>query len=319
MSASEPEARVWSLMRGALGTKALAAVADLGVADALADGPKSVARLAEESRADPATLHRLLRALASEGVFAEDEPGVFRNTASSELLRQDGRGAWREFAHLFGGVFFTAVGGMDARTSTASAERTLGKDYWSWLAARPDERAVFDRAMSGGKERSAERLSALEWHGDETVVDVGGGNGALLRDLIARRQGLHGVVFDLPETVRDADLGDNLSFVAGSFFDAVPAGDAYILSGVLHDWDDEHAASILRTIRSAALPDARLLIVEDVVPPGNDPHGAKWLDLLMLVLVGGRERGEADWRALLGDAGFAVEHVDDGLIRARCR
>ena len=126
-------------------------------------------------------------------------------------------------------------------------------------------------------------------------------------------------MFDLPETDRDESaLGDEIEFVAGSFFEQVPAGDTYLLSGILHDWDDEPATTILRTIRASASPAARVLINESVVPPGNEPHGAKWLDLLMLVLAGGRERDEEQWRTLIVAAGLTPVGMDDGLIEARC-
>lgn len=306
-------------MRGSMATKALAVAADLGVADALADGKRPIAEISDETGADPDTLHRLLRALASDGVFAEDEPGIFSNTEASELLRRNQPNSWPEFAHLFGSVFYDATRTIDPRVRGETFAREFGTDFWSWLAANPSERATFDAAMAGGKDRNAERLADLEWHGDETVVDVGGGNGALLRELLERQPGLRGIVFDLPETVRDeAAFGDRIEFVAGSFFDSVPAADVYVLSAILHDWDDERASSILRTIRAAAPRDARLLVVESVIPPGNDPNGAKWLDLLMLVL-GGRERTESEWQTLLEDAGFTIDAVEDGLIRARCR
>jgi hypothetical protein len=315
-----PEARLWNLQRGALATKALGVVADLGVADVLASGPRRVDDVAEEVGADPDVLHRLLRALASDGVFAEEDSRVFVNTEASELLRRGGPGSWKEFAHLFGGVFYAATDTLDPRTNEPTFTRTFETDFWSWLAAHPDERVAFDRAMAGGKETGADRLAELEWHPDETVVDVGGGNGALLQALLARRPELRGIVFDLPETDRDeARLGDRISFVAGSFFEGVPAGDAYILSAILHDWDDEAATAILRTVRAAARPNARLLVIESVVPAGNDPDGAKWLDLLMLVLAGGRERNGEQWRSLLRAAGFEIERIEDGLIEAACR
>ena len=174
--------------------------------------------------------------------------------------------------------------------------------------------------MEGGQAERADKLAALEWREDETVVDVGGGTGRLLRDLLERHPGLRGIVFDLPEADRDETVqGDRISFVSGSFFDQVPEGDAYVLSKILHDWDDEPAAAILRTVRAAAPDKARLLILESVVPPGNDPDGVKWLDLLMLVLQRGRERTESDWRALLDSAGFRVDEIEDGLIQATCR
>ncbi len=317
MSEVAPETRLWDLMRGAMTTKALAIAADLRIADALAEGRRPVTELAEQNGSNPDTLHRVLRALASDGVFAEDEPGVFRNTEASELLRRDG---WTEFAHLFGSVFSDATSTLDPRLSEETFTRKCGTDFWSWLAANPEERTAFDAAMAAGKERGADRLAQLDWRADETVVDIGGGNGALLREVVQRRPELHGIVFDLPETVRDeASLGERIEFAAGSFFDAVPVGDAYLLSAILHDWSDERASAILHTIRSAASSEARLFVLETVIAPGNDPHGSKWLDLLMLVLAGGRERTEEEWRRLIEGAGFQVESVEDGLIQARCR
>jgi SAM-dependent methyltransferase len=276
-----------------------------------------VAELAGDTGADPDTLHRLLRALASDGVFAENGSGVFRNTPASEVLRRGG--GWDDFAMLFGGVWYRAVAGLDHQGG-ATFPRDFGTDFWSWLADHPEERASFDCAMQQGTERRIERLAALEWRGDETVVDVGGGNGTLLSQLIEMQPGLSGIVFDLPETVRDeAALGERIAFVEGSFFERVPEGDVYILSTILHDWDDESAAAILQTIRKAAPPGARLLVIETILPEGNEPNGAKWLDLLMLTLFGGRERNDEQWRALLAAGGFEPVSMEDGLIEARCR
>ena len=303
---------LWDFLRGALMTKALAAVVDAGVPEALANGPRPVSEL----EGDPDTLHRLLRALASDGVFRETEPGVFEHTEPSRLLLAPG---WTEFAHLFGGVFFDATTDLDASTAEAPFPGRFGTGFWEWLAEHPSERATFDAAMAGERLRPAERLADLEWSKGEVVVDVGGGNGALLAALIERRPELRGIVLDLPETVRDeAALGDRVEFVPGSFFESVPTGDAYILSGILHDWPDEDAARILRTIRAAAPAHARLLINESVIRPGNDADGAKWLDLLMLVLAGGRERDEAQWRELFASTGWEpVLFPEHGLIEVR--
>jgi O-methyltransferase domain/Dimerisation domain len=317
MSEITPETRLWNLLRGTMTTKALGIAADLRVADALGDAPRQVVEVAQEVGADPTTLHRILRALASDGVFAEDRPGVFSNTEASALLRGE---SWREFAHLFGSVFAEAVNTLDPRVGDETFSKQFGTDFWSWLQANPDERRSFDGAMAGGKERTAERLAQLDWRQDETVVDVGGGNGALLRELFRRRPELCGIVFDLPETVRDeTNLGDRIEFVAGSFFESVPPGDAYVLSGILHDWSDERAGAILCTIHASAAQGARLLLIESVVQAGNEPQGSKWLDLLMLVLAGGRERTAEDWRQLMHEAGFAVESIEDGLIQGVCR
>jgi len=317
LTTGRTEEDLWQLFWGGLVTRLLAITADLGIADALADGPRPVDELAREVEADPDALHRILRALASEGVFAEEAPGVYRNTDASAGLRRGTR--WHDFAHLFGGVWHRALGELSA-TGAPTFERVHGTDFWSWLGEHPDERGAFDRAMSGSREWKVDRVAGTEWRGDELVVDVGGGNGALLVELLRRRPSLRGVVFDLPETTRDeAALGDRIEFVAGSFFERVPPGDVYVLSTILHDWDDDRAGQILRTIRSAAPDHARLLVVDAVVPPGNEPHGAKFLDLLMLALFDARERDEAQWRALLGANGFEPVRIEDGLIEARCR
>jgi hypothetical protein len=305
---------LWDMLRGALVTRALALAADLRIADELAAGPQHVDELARRTGADATTLHRVLRALASDGAFAEVERGVFRNTEISELLRA-GTG-WGEFAHLFGGVWHGVAGGLDV-TGEPSFPRLHGSDFWAWLAEHPGERVAFDRAMVQGWESRVERLGRVPWRGDETVVDVGGGNGSLLIEFLRDRSGMRGIVFDLPETVRnEAALGDRIDFAEGSFFDFVPEGDAYVLSTVLHDWGDAEATAILRTIRRHATDGARLVVLDAVIPAGNDPDGSKWLDLLVLGLLGGRERDEKDWRSLLEATGFEIDAIEDGLVQA---
>jgi hypothetical protein len=318
MSVRAAQSHIWDMLRGALATRALAIVADLGIADALAAGPRPVSELAREVGVDEDILHRLLRALASDGVFAETEPAAFRNTEASEILRR-GEG-WDDFAHLFGGVWHRTAGELDATSDEAAFPRIFGTGFWDWLAEHPEERAAFDRAMVQGWESRVERLAAADWRGDELVVDVGGGNGSLLVELLRQRPGLRGVVFDLAETNRnEAALKDaGIEFVAGDFFDRVPPGDVYILATILHDWDDDRAAAILRTIYASAHADTRTFVIDAVVSPGNEPHGAKWLDLLVLALFGGRERDEAQWRTLLAAAGFEPVAIRDGLIEARC-
>jgi hypothetical protein len=317
MSARSPESDLWDALRGALVTRALAIVSDLGIPRALAGGPRPVADLARETGADPDTLHRLLRALASDGIFAEEEPGAFRNTDVSEQLLRSG---WAAFAHFFGGPWHRAAGALDA-SGKASFPDLRGADFWSWLAAHPEERALFDVAMEQGKDQRVERLDRVEWHDGETVADLGGGNGSLLVQLLRRQPGLRGIVFDLPETVRDEEAlsAERIEFVEGSFFDSVPEADVYLMSTILHDWDDESAAAILRTIHSGAPPGARLVLLEAVVPEGNEPEGAKWLDLLMLALFAGRERNEVQWRDLLEAGGFEPTSIEGGLIQAGCR
>jgi hypothetical protein len=304
---------VAELLRGAIETRVTGVVAELGVADALAQGPRPLADVAKEVGADRDVLERFLRALASGGVFAEVDPGVWRNTKSSELLGRET--PWGAFAQLYGGVWHRVAGRLDAGGRPA-----FEGDFWTWLAEHPHERALFDLAMQEGTERRVERLDALEWRGDETVVDVGGGNGSLLRELLARRPRLHGIVFDLPETARDeASLAQaGIRFEAGSFFDnRVPAADVYVLGTVLHNWPDEEAAAILQAICANAPPAARVLILDLVVRPDDDSPGVAWFDLLGLALFGARERTESEWRSLLNAAGLRVDAVHEALIEAR--
>ena len=301
------------LLRGAIATRVLGVVAELGVADALAAGPRSAQEIADEVGADPKVLERFLRALSSEGVFTETTVGIFENTVPSELLA---RGKpWSAFAQLYAGVWHRVAGRLDA-----SGRRAVDSDFWTWLAEHPHERSLFDLAMAEGKERRIERLERAAWSGDETVVDVGGDNGSLLVALLARRPGLRGIVYDLPETVRDeAALSHaGIEFEPGSFFERVPSADVYVLGTVLHNWPGEEAASILRTIRSHAPAGARVLILDLVIDPQNAAPGILWFDLLGLALFGAHERTEPEWRTLLADAGLEIDAVHDGLIEARC-
>jgi hypothetical protein len=268
--------------------------------------------LARERDADADALYRVLRALASDGIFEETEPGVFRNTAASEVLTRDG---WDDFAHLLGDSWLPAIAALDT-SGEASFPRVHGSEFWGWLAAHPDERAAFDRAMAQGWQSRIDRLESVDWRGDELVVDAGGGNGSLLVALLERHPRMRGIVFDLPETVRDEQsLGDRCTFVEGSFFESVPNGDAHLLSTILHDWDDHSAERILKTIRASA--GERLVVLDSVIEPGNAPDGAKWLDLLMLTLSGGRERSEGEWRVLLGNAGWRATRFGEGVIEAQ--
>jgi hypothetical protein len=303
---------IWDALRGALVTRALALAADLGVARALAAGPRSSAELARERGVDADALYRFLRALASDGIFEEIEPGVFGNTAASRMLARDG---WDDFAHLFGGVWLQAVTALDA-SGEPSFPRVHGSEFWAWLGAHPDKRAAFDRAMAQGWQSGLDRLETVDWGGDELVVDIGGGDGSLLFALLERHPRMRGIVFDLPETVRDEQaFGERCRFVAGSFFESVPHGDAHLLSGILHDWDDPSAQRILETVRAAA--GERLVVLDGVIEPGNAPDGAKWLDLLMLVIAGGRERTAEQWQALLSDTRWEATRVDQGVIEAQ--
>ena len=313
MSERPPEEVLWQLCHGGIATRVAGIVAELGVADALADGARPVAEIAAEVGADADTLHRYLRALASEGVFAEVDRGVFENTPASKKLATGA--SWGAFAQLFGGVWYRAVADLDA-----SGRKAFQGDYWEWLAEHARERALFDRAMEEGKERRVDHVARVDWRDGETVVDVGGGNGSFLLELFARQPGLRGIVYDLPETTRDETelAAAGLEFEEGSFFERVPHGDVYVLGTILHDWNDERATAILRTIREHGPAGARVLILDSVVQPGNEPQGSKWLDILMLATLDGRERTETEWRTLIEGSGLRVDSIEDRLIQASC-
>lgn len=317
MSSLPPEALLWSLQRGAMAAQALRVVAELRVADALSAGPRRIEELAGD--ADEGSVRRVLRALASDGVFEEVEPSLFRNTPASELLRTDGDGAWHEFALQFGREWYEAFARFPEAVETGEPTFpfVFGADFESWMRAHPDRLALFNRSMAAGASERIGRVADLDWN-DETVVDVGGGTGAMLSELIRRHHRLHGVLFDLPEVVAEVEPRAAIEVVSGDFLAGVPAGDAYVVSRILHGLDDVKAALVLANIRAAARPGARVLLIEAVIPRGNAPNGSKWLDLLMLVLTGGRERTEEEWLALLERAGLEVVSITDGLIQARC-
>lgn len=307
-----PEEVIWDALRGGLVTRALGLAADLGVARAVSSGPRSCESLAGERGVDADVLYRVLRALASDGIFEETEPGVFGNTPASEMLMRDG---WDDFAHLFGGVWLQAVAGLEAN-GEPSFRRVHDAEFWAWLATHRDERAAFDRAMAQGWQGRLDRLETVDWRGDELVVDIGGGTGSLLLALLERKPRMRGIVFDLPETVRGEQVfGDRCTFMEGSFFVSVPRGDVHLLSTILHDWDDPSALRILKTVRAAA--GERLVVLDSVIEPGNAPDGAKWLDLLMLVIAAGRERTTEQWRVLLDNSGWRATRISDGVVEAQ--
>jgi hypothetical protein len=300
-----------------MGTQALRVAAELGIADALAGGPRPVEELAGEANVD--AVYRVLRALATEGVFVEEQARVFRNTPASELLRTDGEQPWHDFALQFAREWYTAFADVPhaVRTGEPAFPIVFGAGFEDWMRTHPAELALFNRSMEGGAAERIGRIADLPWE-DELVVDVGGGTGAMLSELLRRRPRLRGVLFDLPEVVEAASVPPGCEVTPGSFLDGVPAGDAYILSRILHGSDDETARRILGNVCAAAHPEARVLILDSVLPEGNEPHGAKWLDLLMLVLSGGRERTEAEWRELIDRCGLEAVSIDDGLVQARC-
>lgn len=304
------------LWPGPLTVQAIHVTASLRVADLVASGPKTVVELAETTRTHGPSLGRLLRALASLGIFVEDSKGRYCQTALSDALRTDHPQSMRPWAMMLGSRFiWTPIGelGGTIRTGKPAFEHVHGAQFFKHLAEHLDDAAVFNAAMSSLPTYLTAIVDAYDFSKFERVVDVGGGHGALLFGILAANPRLRGVLHDLPEVVTGASapsaLADRLEIRAGDFFEAVPAGgDAYVLSGIIHDWNDESGVAILKNCRRAIRPDGRLLILETVLTPSNDPARAL-MDLLMMVLTGGQERTESEFRSLLHESGFSLENV----------
>jgi precorrin-6B methylase 2 len=313
-----PSATLRRLVNGYQASQAIHVAATLGVADHLVDGPRTSDELAAAVGAHADSLYRLLRALAAVGVLHEDDGRRFALTPVGECLRADADepvGGWAAFVGR-PYVWRAWDGLLDAvRTGENAFEREHGVDPWTFRTRDPEEGAIFDRAM-GDITRRAQRstLAAFDFSRFGTVVDVGGGNGALLVALLSAHPQMRGVVLDLPHTIAAAErsiaaagLGDRCDAIAGSFFDAVPAGgDAYVLRAILHDWGDAEAVAILRRVRAAAAPEATLVVIERDLGPPNAAPDAKLSDLNMLVVPGGRERTADEYGALLAAGGFRL-------------
>jgi hypothetical protein len=302
---------------GIIAAQAIHAAAKLRIPDLLSSGPKTIAELASESGAHPPTLERLLRVLATFEVFATTPDGRFRNTPLTEVLRTDHPDSQRDGAMLLPASFlWRPLGELyeSVRTGEPAFQRIFGQNFFEYLNAHPDDAAVFNTVMTQGVAWTTPALlTAYDFSRFERLVDVGGGEGALLRDILAATPRLHGVLFDLPQVVASAsemlkgDSAARCQIVGGNFFDSVPEGaDAYLLKGVIHDWPDDDAMKILRNTRCAIRPDGTLLLVEGIVDLAGHPVGP--MELLMLV-IGGRERTEAEFRSLLAATGFSLTRI----------
>jgi hypothetical protein len=310
-----PSAVMMQMLVGKYVAQAISVAAELGIADLLRDGERSTADLAAASVAHEPSLYRLLRALASVGVFTETGPRHFAMTPLAECLRSDGPDslralarawampltwdAWREFSH-------------SVRTGEP-AVRKLGIDNpFEYLKDHPSEGAIFNDAMTQFSRQSAGAVAdAYDFSRFHRLVDIAGGHGYLLATVLDRNPHLNGVLFDLPEVIASAPAG-RYQTVTGNFFESVPEGaDAYMMKHIIHDWNDERCATILHNCHRAMAAEGRLLIVEMVIPPGNDQFFGKWIDLEMLAIPGGKERTGDEFRTLFASAGFELTEIID--------
>ena len=317
-----PRAAVSQMATGYWVSQAVRAMAVLSLADHLASGPRTAADLAEATGAHAPSLARLLRALVALGLCGREATERFRLTPLGEALRSDVPDSARSFVLFFTAPWFER--GWEklpeaVRTGEPTFPRVHGAGFWDYLGAHPEDGALFDAAMSEGASARAEALRAVrDLSSIGTVVDVGGGQGRLLAGLLEATPGLSGVLLDRPEVVagaeavlRAAGVADRCAVVGGDFFASVPpGGDAYVLAQIVHDWPDAEALAILSACHRAMAPGARLWVIEQVLPPEDDPDpseraGLTLMDLNMLVLFGGgQQRTGEEYRQLLGAAGF---------------
>jgi hypothetical protein len=317
-----PSVVMLELVSGYFAPQAVFVATQLGIADLLKDGPKTVAELARSSGANAGALYRLLRACASVGVFKELSDGCFDLTPLAKTLQTGVPNSMREMVLLNGSpVLWRTWGELShsVRTGEAVFPQLFGAGLFEYFAQNREEGEVFDRAMMNFSELAGVGLvNAYRFEGVHKIVDVGGGSGMLLALVLRANPTLTGVLFDLPHVVAGAPallnrqgVAERCQIVGGSFFESIPPdGDAYLLKNIIHDWDDERATRILKTCSSAMPARAKLLIFDMVIPPGNGPFFGKFLDLAELLYeTGGKERTADEFRTLLAGAGFRLMRI----------
>jgi hypothetical protein len=322
MSELNPSVQINQMVGGHVVTRALYVFAELGIADVLKDGPRSAADIAPIAGAHAASLYRLLRMMAGLGFLVEDADARFALTPLGEAMRSDAPGHARSMVRLIAGPLGWRVLGEflhSVKTGEAGSEKALGQPIFDFMATAPQEATWFNEMMiafHGGEPPAV--AAAYDFSGIGTIVDVGGGTGNLLTTILQANPAVRGVLYDMPHVTSQAGaliasrgLSDRCAVSEGSFFDKVPeGGDAYLLSHIIHDWDEASCLKILTACRRAMAPGGRLLLVEMVIPPGNDFHPGKLSDMIMLAFTpGGCERTAQEYAALFAKAGFALSRV----------
>lgn len=310
-----------TMMAGQMFARAIWVATKLGVADVIAEhGPLTAEALTQHIEADAPMLHRLLRSLTMRGIFAIDENGAFRLTPMAQFLRHNVDGSLAKLALMFNEVCYEAVAEMKYTVTTGETAFNHVWDMWFFehLAQNPDKANLFGESMSNYVVLVHQGLiNTYDFSSSKTVADIGGSYGALLNGLLTTHPHLQATLFDLPHVVAEAEphleragIADKVTLVGGDFFEAVPADhDLYILSSIIHDWPDDRALKILQTVR-AAIPDhGKLILMEAVVPSGNEPAFSKILDLIMMTVTGGVERTAQGYEALLVKAGFKMTQI----------
>lgn len=317
-----PQIALMQMITGYWVSQIIYAAAKLGIADHLKTGEHHYTELAKNIEAHPDALYRLLRALASVGIFAETKPGTFITTPLAVLLQSDSDGSLRDMSIMMGDKEHYGSWGniiYAVKTGDSSFKDVFGMDVFEYYTQNPAPAGIFDRAMTSFS--SMEVMGVItdyDFSGIGTLVDVAGGHGSLLISVLKANPNMTGILFDLPNVIEGAkshilnsDVSDRCQLVSGSFFDYVPTGaDAYILKHIIHDWDDERAIAILKQCHEAMTHHSKILVVEQVIPPGNDPFIGKILDVNMLVMCpGGKERTAEEFAQIFTKAGFKMTRI----------
>lgn len=316
-----PEVALTQIMFGALAAQALYVPAKLGIADLLADGPKSVEELATATDTHAPSLYRILRAVSSMGVFTEQEDRQFALNATAEPLLSNRPNSLRDLTIFMGEEWHWQTWGktlFSVRTGKAAWAEMHGDDVFDYFARNPEAARIFDRAMHSLSALSIKPITeGYDFSGINTLVDIAGGHGRLLTAVLEANPSMRGVLFDLPHVIEGArgnvattGASDRVEFATGDFFVSVPAGgDAYILKHIIHDWNDERALTILRNIKQAMNPGGRVLLVESVISEGNTHDFGKLMDIEMLVSPGGKERTAKEYEELFARAGLRLTRI----------
>jgi hypothetical protein len=320
MSTESVHQQLDQMITGYWVSQAIYAAAKFEIADLLKGGPRTAEQLAAATSTNTDALYRLLRALASVGIFSEGKERHFSLTPLAEPLQSNIPGSKRALALMSGDEQFRAWSEIaySIQTGKRAFDKVFGEPLFDYLSGHADKARIFDAAMVGihGRESSS-ILEAYDFSNISTLADIGGGNGSQITTVLQKRTQMKGILFDLPHVVERAKgpMGiakvlDRCQLVGGNFFESVPGGaDAYMLRHIIHDWEEEKALTILRNCHQAMSSDGKLLVVESVIPHGNEPFGGKFLDLVMLLSPGGKERTEEEYRELFEKAGFELTRI----------
>lgn len=309
-----PQETMLNLISGFWIARSLYLAAKLGVADLFDDQPKTIAQLASKTQTDARSLYRLLRALASVGIFREVSDQCFALTPLAETLKSDSPSSMRYavmaqmgYDHSLG----WSHGLHSLKTGEIAFDHAAGMNIWQHFAQHPEDGQIFSQSMSSMGTVIAQAVAAsYDFSQFNTIIDVGGAQGSLVSTILQANPHLKGILFDLPEIIANVSVDKSIQPIAGNFFESVPtSGDAYLMRWIIHDWDDEKSSIILKNCHRAMPDHGKLLLVESVLPPGNDPSPAKLIDMIMLLMTGGRERTEEEYRSLLQSNGFELTRV----------